>query len=171
MGPTDSDGDVTADPDAAEGAPDGDGPADREPVEILLAEDNPNDIEVTERAFEEGKIVNNLHVVTDGVEALAFLNQEGEYADAPRPDIFLLDLEMPRKGGKEVLADMEQDPSLKRIPVVVLTSSAAEQDIVESYEHSANAYLTKPVGYRDFQDVVRQIESFWFEVVKLPPED
>jgi CheY-like chemotaxis protein len=140
------------------------------PVEILLAEDNPNDVEMTRRAFEKGKFLNNLHVVTDGVEAMAYLRQEGEYEDAPRPDIVLLDLEMPRKDGKEVLEDIETDSELATIPVVVLTSSEAERDIVESYKHNANAYLTKPVGYKEFQDIVRQIESFWFEVVKLPTE-
>ena len=141
-----------------------------DPVEILLAEDNPNDVEMTRRAFEKGKFLNNLHVVNDGVEAMAFLRQEGEYEGAPRPDIVLLDLEMPRKDGKEVLEDIETDETLSTIPVVVLTSSEAERDIVESYKHNANAYLTKPVGYKEFQDIVRQIESFWFEVVKLPQE-
>jgi len=145
--------------------------AERDPVEILLAEDNPNDVELTRRAFKKGKFLNNLHVVSDGVEALQFLRQEGEYADSARPDVVLLDLEMPRKDGKEVLAELEDDPELSSIPVIVLTSSEAEQDIVESYEHNANAYLTKPVGYREFQDIVRQIESFWFEVVKLPGEE
>jgi chemotaxis family two-component system response regulator Rcp1 len=140
------------------------------PVEILLAEDNPNDVEMTRRAFEKGKFLNNLHVVTDGVEAMQFLRKQDEYEDAPRPDIVLLDLEMPRKDGKEVLEDIETDPELSTIPVVVLTSSEAERDIVESYKHNANAYLTKPVGYKEFQDIVRQIESFWFEVVKLPTE-
>jgi CheY-like chemotaxis protein len=144
---------------------------DGDPVEILLAEDNPNDIELTRRAFEKGKILNNLHVVKNGVEAMQFLRREGEYADAPRPDIVLLDLEMPRKGGLEVLEDMEDDRSLRKIPVVVLTSSEAEQDIVESYRHNANAYLTKPVGYQEFKDIVRQIETFWFDIVKLPPEE
>jgi len=144
---------------------------DGEPVEILLAEDNPNDVEMTRRAFEKGQLLNNLHVATDGVEALAYLRQEGEYADEPRPDIVLLDLEMPRKDGKEVLAELEDDPDLSQIPVIVLTSSEAEQDIVESYRHNANAYLTKPVGYEAFQETVRQIESFWFEVVKLPTGD
>ena len=143
---------------------------DADPVEILLAEDNPNDVEMTRRAFEKGKFLNNLHVVNDGVEAMNYLRQEGEYGDAPRPDIVLLDLEMPRKDGKEVLEDIETDDDLATIPVVVLTSSEAERDIVESYRHNANAYLTKPVGYKDFQDIVRQIESFWFEVVKLPQE-
>jgi CheY-like chemotaxis protein len=142
-----------------------------EPVEILLAEDNPNDIELTRKAFEDGKMLNNLHVVEDGVEAIKYLRQQGEYEDAPRPDIVLLDLEMPRKGGLEVLEDMEKDPMLKKLPVVVLTSSEAEQDVVESYEHNANAYLTKPVGYQAFQDIVRQIEEFWFEIVKLPPSE
>jgi len=144
---------------------------DGEPVEILLAEDNPNDVEMTQRAFEKGQLLNNLHVAADGVEALAYLRQEGEYADEPRPDIVLLDLEMPRKDGKEVLAELEDDPDLSQIPVIVLTSSEAEQDIVESYRHNANAYLTKPVGYEAFQETVRQIESFWFEVVKLPTGD
>jgi len=147
-------------------------PANRQgsPVDILLAEDNPNDIELTKRAFEKGKINNTLHVVNDGVEAVDFLRQQGDYAESPRPDIVLLDIEMPRKDGKEVLAEMEDDPELNAIPVVVLTSSEAEQDILESYKHNANAYLNKPVGYQEFQDIVRQIETFWFEVVKLPPE-
>lgn len=145
--------------------------AQGDPVEILLAEDNPNDVEMTKRAFEKGKFLNNLHVVNDGIEAMDFLRQDGEYADALRPDIVLLDLEMPRKDGLEVLEDIESDPALAQIPVVVLTSSEAERDIVESYRHSANAYLTKPVGYKEFQDIVRQIESFWFEVVKLPTKE
>jgi len=142
-----------------------------EPVEILLAEDNPNDIKLTRKAFEDGKMINNLHVVEDGVETVKFLRRQGEYADVPRPDIVLLDLEMPRKGGLEVLEDIEKDPELKKLPVVVLTSSEAEQDVVESYEHNANAYLTKPVNYQEFQEVVRQIEEFWFEIVKLPPTE
>lgn len=144
--------------------------AKREPVEILLAEDNPNDVEMTKRAFDKGKFLNNIHVAEDGVEAMAFLRQEGEYADKPRPDIILLDLEMPRKDGKEVLAELETDPDLSHIPVIVLTSSEAEQDVIESYKHNANAYMTKPVGYKEFQNIIRQIESFWFEVVKFPPE-
>jgi len=140
-------------------------------VDILLAEDNPNDAEMTRRAFDKGKFLNELHVVGDGVEALEFLRQEGEYADAPRPNIVLLDLEMPRMDGLEVLAELDDDPDLSKIPVVVLTSSEAERDVVESYKQNANAYLTKPVGYREFQDIVRQIEAFWFDVVKLPPEE
>lgn len=142
-----------------------------DPVEILLAEDNPNDVQMTERAFEKGKFLNNLHVVGDGVEAMKYLRKKGEYTDATRPDIVLLDLEMPRMDGKEVLADIEDDPELAQIPVVVLTSSEAERDVVESYKHNANAYLTKPVGYKEFQEIVRQIESFWFEVVKLPSKE
>ena len=142
-----------------------------EHADILLVEDNPNDVEMTRRAFEKGKFLNELHVVNDGVEALRFLRQEDEYADVPRPNIVLLDLEMPRKDGLEVLEEIEDDEDLSQIPVVVLTSSEAERDIVESYKHSANAYLTKPVGYKEFQEIVRQIESFWFEVVKLPAEE
>ena len=140
-------------------------------VDILLAEDNPNDVEMTKRAFEKGKFLNDVHVVNDGVEALAYLRQEGEYDGVPRPDIILLDLEMPRKDGLEVLEELEADEELSKIPVVVLTSSEAERDVVDSYKHNANAYLTKPVGYKEFQDIVRQIESFWFDVVKLPPEE
>jgi CheY-like chemotaxis protein len=139
-----------------------------EPVEILLAEDNPNDVRLTERAFDKGKLLNNIHVVNDGVETMKFLRQQGEYADKPRPDVVLLDIEMPRKDGLEVLADVEQDPELSTIPIIILTSSEAEQDIVESYEHSANAYLTKPVGHAEFKETVRQIEQFWFQLVKLP---
>jgi CheY-like chemotaxis protein len=143
---------------------------DGEAVEILLAEDNPNDVRMTKRAFEKGKFLNNIHVAEDGVEALAFLRREGEYADEPRPDIILLDLEMPRMDGKEVLAELEDDPDLAQIPVIVLTSSEAERDVIESYKHSANAYMTKPVGYEAFQETVREIEQFWFELVKLPGE-
>ncbi len=139
-------------------------------VDILLAEDNPNDVEMTRRAFEKGEFANELHVARDGVEALAYLRREGEYADEPRPNIVLLDLEMPRKDGFDVLAELEDDEDLSRIPVVVLTSSEAERDVVESYEHNANAYMTKPVGYREFQDTVRRIESFRFEGVELPEE-
>jgi chemotaxis family two-component system response regulator Rcp1 len=141
-----------------------------DPVEILLAEDNPNDVELTRRAFDKGKILNNISVVNDGVEALEYLRQEGEYTDATRPDIILLDLEMPRKDGLEVLEALNEDDDLSRIPVIVLTSSEAEQDVVESYKHNANAFLTKPVGYEAFQETVRQVEQFWFEVVKLPTD-
>lgn len=148
-----------------------DSAANEEPVEILLAEDNPNDVEMTRRAFDKGKFLNNLHVVNNGIEAMNFLRQEGEYADEPRPDIILLDLEMPQKDGKEVLEDLDDDPGLSPIPVIVLTSSEAERDVVESYRHNANAYMTKPVGYQDFQETVRDVESFWFKLVKLPTEE
>ena len=141
-----------------------------DPVEILLAEDNPGDVRLTEKALEQGKIVNNLHVVEDGVEAMAFLRQEGEYAAVPRPDLMLLDLNMPRMDGQEVLEEMHDNPELRRIPVVVLTSSEAEEDIVQSYELNANAYLTKPVDFDGFMNVIESVEEFWLAVVKLPPE-
>lgn len=141
-----------------------------EPVEILLAEDNPGDVKLTEKALERGKVLNNLHVVTDGVEALSFLRQEGEYADEPRPDLILLDLNMPRLSGVDVLEAIDEEPALCRIPIIVLTSSEAEQDIVRSYDLNANAYLTKPVDFQGFLDVVERIEDFWLSVVKFPPE-
>jgi len=139
------------------------------PVEILLAEDNPGDVKLTRKALEKGKVLNNLHVVNDGVEALKFLRQEGEYADALRPDLLLLDLNMPRKGGQEVLDEMKTDESLRRIPVVVLTSSEAEEDIIESYDLHANAYLTKPIDFDGFVDIVSSVEEFFLTVVKRPP--
>jgi CheY-like chemotaxis protein len=142
----------------------------RDPIEILLAEDNPGDVRLTEKAFEQGGVINNLHVVNDGVEAMQFLHSEGDYADTPRPDLILLDLNMPRKDGKEVLADVKSDPEFKRIPVVILTSSEAEEDIVRSYDLHANAYMTKPVDFDGFLDVVESIEQFWLSVVKRPPE-
>ena len=140
------------------------------PIEILLAEDNPGDVKLTQKALEKGKIQNTLHVVNNGVEAMAFLRKEGEYADAPRPDLILLDLNMPRMGGREVLEALDEEPSLGRIPVVILTSSEAEQDIVDSYDRHANAYLTKPINFEGFVDIVRRIEEFWLTVVKQPPE-
>ena len=142
----------------------------REPIEILLAEDNLGDARLTEKAFEKENVLNNLHVVEDGVEAMHFLNQEGPHSDAPRPDLVLLDLQMPRKDGWEVLEEIDADPDLRRIPVVVLTSSEAEEDIVKSYELNANAYMTKPVGFEGFIEVVRSFEEFWVSVVKLPPK-
>jgi CheY-like chemotaxis protein len=141
-----------------------------QPVEILLAEDNPGDAKLTRKALEQGNIINNLHVVTDGVEALEYLRQEGEYADKPRPDLMLLDLNMPRKDGREVLEAIKTDADLRRIPVVVMTSSEAEEDIVQSYDLHANAYLTKPIDFDGFLDVVGSIEEFWLSVVKMPPE-
>jgi chemotaxis family two-component system response regulator Rcp1 len=143
---------------------------DRDPVDILLAEDNPGDVKLTKKALEQGKLVNNLHVVNDGVGTMAYLRNEGEYADTPRPDLILLDLNMPRKDGRDVLEDLKADEELRRIPVVVLTSSDAEEDVVKSYELHANAYLTKPVDFDGFLEVINTLEEFWLEVVKLPPE-
>lgn len=139
-------------------------------VEILLAEDNPGDVMLTKKALEQGKLANKLHVVTDGVEALEFLRQEGEYADKPRPDLVLLDLNMPRKDGQDVLKELKAEKDLRRIPVVILTSSESEEDIARSYELNANAYLTKPVDFDGFIEIVNQMENFWFKMVKLPEE-
>jgi len=146
------------------------GMSEREPVEILLAEDNPGDVKLTRKALEKGRLANNLHVVNDGVETMQFLRGEGEYADRPRPDLVLLDLNMPRKDGREVLEEIKGSGDLKRIPVVVLTSSEAEEDVLRSYELHANAYLTKPVDFSGFIDVVGKLEEFWLQVVRLPPE-
>jgi len=140
------------------------------PVEILLVEDNPGDVRLTREALKEGKVHNNLHVAPDGVEALAFLNREGKYADAVRPDLILLDLNLPRKGGREVLEVIKGEPSLRHIPVVILTSSQAEQDIARAYDLHANCYITKPVDLDQFITVVKSIEDFWFTVVKLPTD-
>ncbi|AXG06968.1 response regulator [Haloplanus rubicundus] len=143
---------------------------EREPVEILLAEDNPGDVKLTRKALEKGRLANNLHVVNDGVETMQFLLGEGEYEGRPRPDLVLLDLNMPRKDGREVLEEIKEHRQLKRIPVVVLTSSEAEEDVLRSYDLHANAYLTKPVDFDGFIDVVGTLEEFWLQVVKLPPE-
>jgi CheY-like chemotaxis protein len=140
------------------------------PVEILLVEDNPGDVRLTQEAFKEGKVRNNLHVAVDGVEAMAFLRREGKYADAVRPDIILLDLNLPKKDGREVLAEIKGDLELKRIPVVVLTTSEAEQDILRAYGLHANCYITKPVDLDQFMSVIQSIEDFWLTIVKLPPE-
>jgi two-component system, chemotaxis family, response regulator Rcp1 len=144
--------------------------SDMQGIEILLVEDNPGDVRLTREALKDGKIVNNLHVAEDGVDALAFLRREGKYHNAVRPELILLDLNLPKKDGREVLAEIKADKELKRIPVVVLTSSAAEQDIVKSYNLHANCYVTKPVDLDQFINVVKSIEHFWLTVVKLPPE-
>ena len=141
-----------------------------EPAQILLVEDNPGDVRLTEEAFKQGRIENDLHVVSDGNEALEYLYRRGEYEDAPRPDLILLDLNLPRKDGEDVLEELKGDPELRSIPVIVLTSSRAEEDVVRSYELHANAYLTKPVDPDDFIETVRAFEKFWFSVVRLPPE-
>lgn len=139
------------------------------PVEILLVEDNPGDARLTAIALERNKIVVNLNVVTDGGKAMAYLNREGEYAKVPRPDLILLDLNLPIMDGREVLADIKSNPKLKHIPVVVLTTSEAEEDIVKTYALHANCFITKPVDLNQFIKVVSSIENFWFTVVKLPP--
>jgi CheY-like chemotaxis protein len=138
------------------------------PIEILLVEDNPGDVRLTIEALKEGKVHNNLSVVGDGVAAIEFLRKQGDYAEAPRPDLILLDLNLPRKDGREVLAEVKEDPSLKRIPIVILTTSQAEQDVIRSYNLHANCYITKPVDLPQFLDVVESIEDFWLTVVKLP---
>lgn len=138
------------------------------PVEFLLAEDNPGDVRLTKEALRESKISNNLNVVPDGVEAMAFLRREGKYADAPRPDVILLDLNLPKKDGREVLAEVKADPSLRLIPVVIITSSEAEQDVLKTYELYANCYVTKPVDLEQFIKVIQSIETFWLTIVTLP---
>lgn len=143
---------------------------DSRPVEILLVEDNPGDVRLTREALREGKVRNNLSVAQDGVEALAFLRREGAYAEAPRPDLILLDLNLPKKDGREVLQEIKTDAGLRYIPVVVLTSSQAEKDILRAYDLHANCYVTKPVDFEQFSQVVQTIENFWFTVVKLPAE-
>lgn len=139
------------------------------PVEILLVENNPGDIRLTKEALKEGKVLNKLHVVMDGVEALAFLRREGKYSDAVRPDLILLDLNMPKKNGREVLAEIKEDEDLRRIPVVVLTVSSDEEDILKAYNSHANCYVTKPVDLDQFFKIVKSIEEFWLTIVKLPP--
>lgn len=138
------------------------------PVEILLVEDSPGDVRLTVEAFTEGRVLNHLSSVFDGVEAMEFLKQRGKYAEAARPDLILLDLNLPRKDGREVLAEIKNDPDLRRIPVVILTTSKAEQDIVSSYNLHANCFITKPVDLDQFIDVVKSIEDFWFSIVRLP---
>jgi chemotaxis family two-component system response regulator Rcp1 len=139
------------------------------PVEILLVEDNPGDVRLTRENFKESKIRNNLYVVQDGVEAMAFLRREGPYTNAVRPDLILLDLSLPKKDGREVLAEIKDDPGLKRIPVVILTGSNSEEDIVKTYDLHANCYITKPVNLEQFAKVVKSIKEFWLSMVKLPP--
>lgn len=141
------------------------------PIEILLVEDNPGDVRLTIEALKEGKVANEINVAVDGIEALAFLRREGKYKNAPKPDLILLDLNLPKKNGREVLAEIKENSHLKCIPVVVLTSSQAEKDIATTYNLHANCYITKPVDFDQFIEVVKSIENFWFEVVKLPPNE
>jgi two-component system, chemotaxis family, response regulator Rcp1 len=140
------------------------------PVEILLVEDSPTDVLLAKEALEYSKIVNTLHTVSDGVEAMAFLRREGKYQAAPAPGLILLDLNLPKKDGREVLAEIKNDENLKRIPVVVLTTSKSEVDVLKAYGLHANCYIVKPVDFEKFAEVVRSIENFWFSVVTLPWE-
>lgn len=138
-------------------------------VEILLVEDNPGDADLAREALQDSKINNNLHVVEDGIEAMAFLRKTGKYENAPRPDLILLDLNLPRKDGREVLSEIKADDYFKRIPVVILTTSEAEEDILKSYNLHANCYITKPIDLSQFMKVVHSIENFWLSIVALPP--
>ncbi len=137
-------------------------------IEVLLVEDNPGDVRLTFEAMKEGKVVNHINVARDGVEAMAYLHRDGAYRNAARPDLILLDLNLPRKSGREVLAEVKADESLRQIPVVILTTSQAEEDILRTYNLHANCYVTKPVDLEQFIQVVRSINDFWFSVVKLP---
>jgi two-component system, chemotaxis family, response regulator Rcp1 len=138
------------------------------PIDILLVEDNPGDARLTREALRDAKVRNNLHIVPDGVEALAFLRRQGRYAEVPAPDLILLDLNLPKKDGREVLEEIKREDGLRHIPVVVLTTSQAEKDILTSYRLQAAAYVTKPVDLDQFLDVVKSIEQFWLQVVRLP---
>jgi chemotaxis family two-component system response regulator Rcp1 len=138
--------------------------------EILLVEDSPGDVRLTREALKDAKVYINLHVASDGIEAMAFLNREGEYAHAPRPDLILLDLNLPRKDGRQVLEEIKESPSLKRIPVVILTTSSSDEDVMRSYQFHANCYISKPVDLDGFLKVVRSIDNFWLSIVKLPHE-
>jgi two-component system, chemotaxis family, response regulator Rcp1 len=140
-----------------------------QPLEVLLVEDSPGDVRLTQEALKDAKVHINLRVVRDGIDAMAFLIREGEYATVPRPDLILLDLNLPKKDGREVLKEIKENPELKSIPVVILTTSASEADILRSYLLHANCYITKPVNLDGFLTVVKSIDSFWLSVVKLPP--
>ncbi len=139
-----------------------------DPIEVLLVEDDPGDVLLIQEAFDFNKVQNNLHCVSDGEQAIAFLRGEGDYAGKPRPDLVLLDLNLPRKDGREVLAEVKADEALRTIPIVVLTTSEAEEDVLRSYQLHANAYVTKPVDFERFIEVVRQIDEFFVQVVRLP---
>ena len=141
------------------------------PIELLLVEDSEPDVRLTIEALREAKVKNRLWVVEDGVEALDFLRRQGRHADAPRPDLILLDLNLPRKDGRQVLKEIKSDDSLKRIPVVVLTTSKSEEDVLRAYNLHANCYITKPVDFNRFMEVVKSIEDFWLTVVRLPEEE
>ena len=138
------------------------------PIEILMVEDNPGDVRLTKEALKDAKVINNLHVADDGIEALNFLKRQGKYKDAIRPDLILLDLNLPKKDGREVLGEIKADPGLRQIPVVILTTSKAEEDILKTYDLHANCYITKPVDLEKFIEVISAIEDFWLSIVKLP---
>jgi two-component system, chemotaxis family, response regulator Rcp1 len=140
------------------------------PIEVLLVEDSPGDVRLTKEAIKDAKVHVKLHVVADGAQAMAFLARDGEYAGVPRPDLILLDLNLPKKDGREVLEEIKKSPTLKSIPVVVLTTSSSEVDVMQSYMLHANCYITKPVGLEGFLRVVQSIDNFWLSVVKLPRE-
>jgi CheY-like chemotaxis protein len=139
------------------------------PIEVLLVEDDEGDVLMTREALAEGKVINRLNVVNDGVEAVEYLRRDGKYVDASRPDLILLDLNLPKKDGRQVLEEVKADDSLRRIPVIVLTTSAADEDVLRSYDLHANAYVTKPVDFDRFVEVIRQIDDFFISVVRLPP--
>jgi len=141
------------------------------PIEILLVEDNPGDVRLIQEALKEGKVLIKMDVVQDGVEAMAFLRKKGKYSKASRPDFILLDLNLPKKDGREVLAEIKSDDDLKRIPVVILTISSDEEDILKTYNLHANCYITKPVDLKQFMKIVKSIEDFWLTIVKLPPNN
>lgn len=142
-----------------------------ETIDILLVEDNPGDVRLTREALKDAKVLNEVYVTQDGVEAMQFLHKEGKFSNVPTPDLILLDLNLPRKDGREVLAEIKQDPKLKRIPVVVLTTSKADEDIIKTYNLHANAYITKPVDLNRFIEIIHTLEEFWFSIVRLPPKE
>jgi CheY-like chemotaxis protein len=141
------------------------------PVDILLVEDNPGDVRLTKEALRDAKVLNEIFVARDGVEAMEFLNRKGRFSNVPLPDLILLDLNLPKKDGREVLAEIKEDPILKHIPVVVLTTSKADEDIVKTYNLHANAYITKPVDLNRFAEIIHVLNEFWFTIVKLPPKE
>jgi two-component system response regulator len=140
-------------------------------VDILLVEDNPGDVRLTKEALKDAKVLNDIYVARDGVEAMEFMHREGSFANVPIPDLILLDLNLPRKDGREVLAEIKKDPKLKHIPIVVLTTSKADEDIIKTYNLHANAYITKPVDINRFVEIMHALEEFWFTIVKLPPKE
>jgi CheY-like chemotaxis protein len=146
------------------------GPMRIKPIEILLVEDNLGDVRLTEEALKESKLLLNVHVVGDGVEALAFLKRESNFSDAPHPDLIFLDLNLPRMDGHEFLSKIKDDPDFRRIPVVILTVSKSEEDVFKTYDRHANCYITKPVNMDQFEKVVKSVKDFWFTIVKLPPD-